>query len=102
MSDDLLLQVRVSRLDERDRELALLMVSALEADGYLRQSFDDLRELVTPMATDSELDLALRLIQGFEPAGVGARSMVERLLLQLDRNHSSHPQRALARRMLTL
>ena len=102
LSDDLLLQVRVSRLDGRDRELALLMVSALEADGYLRQSFDDLRELVTPMATDSELDLALRLIQGFEPAGVGARSMVECLLLQLDRDHSSHPQRTLARRMLTL
>ena len=102
LSDELLLQVRVSRLDGRDRELAMLMVSALDSDGYLRQSFDELRGLVTPVASDEELDLALRLIQSFEPTGVGARTMVECLMLQLGRSHSTHPHVDLARRMLTL
>jgi RNA polymerase sigma-54 factor len=101
LRDHLLAQVGASRLGDRDRELATLLVNALDGDGYLRQSFDDLRSLVAPAAEDDELAVALKWVQSLEPAGVGTRSTVECLQLQLEQLPSDTPGLALARRMLT-
>lgn len=110
LRDHLLSQVGASRLGDRDRELASLIIYALDADGYLRQTFDDVRDFVLPHADDEELAIALRWVQTLEPAGVGARSTVECLRLQLiqfERESSSSAAEslfaalALAQRMLT-
>lgn len=100
LRDHLSVQVGVSRLAGRDRELAQLLVSALDPDGYLRQSFDDLRNLVSPPAQDAELAIALNWVQNLEPAGVGARTMVECVQLQLAQHDPETPGLDLARRML--
>jgi RNA polymerase sigma-54 factor len=44
------------------------------------------QELVLGGATEEEVEMALELVQSFEPAGVGARSVQECLLLQLQRS----------------
>ena len=73
LRENLLQQIGACRLEPRDRELAELIAHALDPDGYLRESFDDLRALVSPPAEDDELEIALRRVQSLEPAGVGAR-----------------------------
>lgn len=78
-------------------QLALVLLDALESDGYLRQEFDELLpdsiELI-PLAWWQE---ALILLQKVAPAGIGARSLQECLLLQLERlsDLSSTDQHAL-------
>lgn len=101
LRDHLLMQVGVSRLEGRDRELAALLVNSLDSDGYLRQSFDDIRGLLEPACSDDELNFALRWVQSLDPRGVGARSVVECLQLQLAQAQAPAPAIALAQRMLT-
>lgn len=78
-------QLNAMPLGERDLTLAHVIIESLDDDGYLRTSLEDLLELVrldTP-ATSAAMELALNKVQALEPAGVGARSVAECLLLQL-------------------
>jgi RNA polymerase sigma-54 factor len=79
-------QLHVLAIPMRDLLLAKAIVESLDDDGYLR--LGDLDELIAvadlePPASHDELQIALRRVQSLEPAGVGARSVVECLLLQL-------------------
>ena len=78
-------QLMLSPMGERDRALAHLVVDALDDDGYLTTSLEDLAELVPEehAVTADDLAPALRLVQTLEPAGTGARTLQECLLLQL-------------------
>lgn len=78
-------QLNVTNICERERLLAKVIVESLDDDGYLREDLDELRGLceLSPAATLEEMQCALRHVQGLDPAGVGARSVSESLLLQL-------------------
>ena len=81
------------QLDFRDltphqRDIANYIIYSLDDDGYLRRDID---KLVDEMAfragietTDAEVESLLKVIQTFEPAGVGARDLRECLLIQLN------------------
>ncbi|GAA4327950.1 RNA polymerase factor sigma-54 [Pigmentiphaga soli] len=74
------------RLGDRDRLLAEVVIEALDDDGYLRQSFDELAAAFSldPAPAQEEWAVALRLVQQLDTPGLGARSLSECLLLQLD------------------
>ena len=85
LRDHLMEQMRLAVLEPRDRALVELMVDALDDNGYLTESLDDILER---MPAELELDLdelktALSLLQSFDPVGVGARSAAECLALQI-------------------
>ena len=69
----------------RDKALVRLLIDELDADGYLRASLDELMEALPDELEiePEELSGALRMLQSFDPPGVGARSIPECLLLQL-------------------
>src|SRR5512147_1997053 len=85
LQDHLRGQLDLCNLSKRDRALCHLLIEALDDDGYLRQSFEELAALIQaePAIDDSEWNAALKLVQSLEPAGVGARNVSECLLLQL-------------------
>lgn len=85
LADHLLGQLNLLPLSERDWALAAAVVQSLDDDGYLRQSLAEVGALVPldPPADRDELAIALRRVQALEPAGVGARDLVECLQLQL-------------------
>jgi RNA polymerase sigma-54 factor len=60
------------------------IIAHLDENGYLRTPFDEIQRQMKKPATAAELDEALKWVQTLEPAGVGARSLVECLLIQLD------------------
>ena len=80
-------QLGFRRLSAHEKEVGNFIIGSLDSDGYLRR---DLASLVDDLAfrenveTDEEEVLRiLKVIQEFEPAGVGARDLRECLLLQL-------------------
>lgn len=85
LHEHLLGQLKLLPLSDRDQMLALLLVDAINDDGYLEPS---LEELAAQIETESEVDVlelqtALKHIQNLDPAGVGARNLAECLSLQL-------------------
>jgi RNA polymerase sigma-54 factor len=70
---------------QRDRALVELLVEALDDDGYLHPTLDELLAMCPAEAAvePEELLTALRLLQSLDPTGVGARDACECLMLQL-------------------
>ncbi len=78
-------QLRLTALDTRDRALVSLLIDSLDEDGLLSCELDELLDAI-PDELEVGLDdlsIALRLLQTFDPPGVGARNVQECLLLQL-------------------
>jgi RNA polymerase sigma-54 factor len=86
LREHLLGQLALLNLPDRDRTLVSLLIDTLNEDGYITQSLDDVREMLPAELSveDEEMTIALRHLQHLEPAGVGARSLAECLLLQLN------------------
>jgi RNA polymerase sigma-54 factor len=81
----LLEQVAEMKISQRDRALVEILIDCLDDDGYFRQDMDEVAAML-PESLDidpQELSVALRRLQGFDPIGVGARSLSECLELQL-------------------
>ena len=81
---------------QRDRALVELLVEALDDDGYLHPTLDELLTMCPPEAAvePEELLTALRLLQSLDPTGVGARDAAECLLLQLQSLRHSDTEQA--------
>jgi len=95
LREHLLEQVALLNLSDRDRTLVSLLIDSLNDDGYLTQSLDDVREMLpAELGVESdELTIALRHLQHLEPAGVGACTLGECLLLQLNVLPAATPYR---------
>ena len=95
------------RLSVRDHGLVCALIESLDDDGYLRIGLDELALLAgcEPRPDASELRAALHRVQAMEPTGVGARTLAECLLLQLDGTEPADVAAAadtvLARQILT-
>ena len=98
----LLSQLSLTNLSDRDRKLVMLLIDSLDDDGYLAQDLPELLSLLPhELAIEpEELQIALRHLQNFEPAGVGARNLSECLQLQLAALPECTPYRAPARELV--
>src|SRR6266850_3228130 len=78
-------QLMISQMGERDRALAHMIIDSLDDDGYFKMAFEELAALVPPEhdVHPDEFLAALRMVQSLDPAGIGARTLDECLLLQL-------------------
>jgi len=78
-------QLALLNLPLRDRHIVTALIDALDDDGYLASSLEEIAELFPEeLAIEpEELSIALKYVQSFEPAGVGARDCSECLALQL-------------------
>lgn len=82
-------QLNLRILNDDERTIAKVLIGNLDDAGYLRRDLeaivDDLAFTHNVETDEGEILSILNLIQEFDPAGVGARSLQECLLLQLDR-----------------
>jgi RNA polymerase sigma-54 factor len=97
LQDHLRAQVAGLRLSDDDLAALNVLIESLNDDGYLDGPLQEIAERLAEMlgigsrAEDAEareelharLQMALRLLQSLEPAGVGARGLEECLVLQL-------------------
>jgi len=74
-------------LEDGDRDLAKQLIGSIDEDGYLRRPLDaiidDLAFTQNIETTEEKLEELLKVIQTFDPSGVGARSLQECLLIQI-------------------
>lgn len=86
LRDHLSWQLGLMKIPDRDRTLVQCLIEALDDDGYLTQSIEDLVDTLPPELEieQDELQIALRHLQCFDPTGVGARDAQECLALQLE------------------
>jgi RNA polymerase sigma-54 factor len=87
LREHLLEQLCVTVNNRRDRALVELLIDALNDNGYLDESLDEIHaRLPAELEIDiDELSIALKLLQSFDPAGIGARNASECLSLQIKR-----------------
>ncbi len=82
-------QVGMMNLDERQQQIAMHLIGSLDDDGYLRREMDaivdDLVFRQNISTNVKELLEILAKIQKLDPPGIGARTLDECLLLQLQR-----------------
>ncbi len=82
LQDYLLLQLTFSDLKDRDKKIGRYLVEGIDDNGYLTVDTDQTAAAFGVKACTVER--ILKVIQGFEPVGVGARSLEECLLIQLE------------------
>jgi len=80
-------QLGYRQLTEHQYAVASFIIGSLDDDGYLRRSIDSVVDDISFRANietdEDEVLEMLKVIQEFEPAGVGARDLRECLLLQI-------------------
>ncbi len=76
--------------DKRMVAFAEYLIDCLDNDGILPESTEDIADNLSfsfqKLVTEVEIVKALELVQKCEPPGIGARSLQECLLIQIDRN----------------
>ena len=91
--DQLLEQMRESDLTDRQRDILEYLIGSLDDDGLLRKDLytisDELAIYHNIDANEKEIESVLHILQDFDPAGIGARSLQECLLLQIARRDES-------------
>ena len=86
-------QLGYRNLSESQYAIGSFIIGSLDDDGYLRRSIDSVVDDIVLRANidadEEDVLQMLKVIQEFEPAGVGARDLRECLLLQIRNLHKS-------------
>ncbi|HTW33028.1 MAG TPA: RNA polymerase factor sigma-54 [Rhizomicrobium sp.] len=89
LKDHLTDQLTIAALDPDKRLIGASLIDAIDEAGYLRV---ELEEVATRLGASLEVvEAVLKVVQGFEPTGVGARDLAECLALQLVENDRFDP-----------
>jgi RNA polymerase sigma-54 factor len=83
-TEQLISQLRIATDDERTIDIGDYVIGSLDESGYLTCELEEVaRQFEVPV---EEIDRVLKIIQTFDPPGVGARNLQESLLIQLEAN----------------
>jgi len=85
LQDHLLWQLNLSPCSETDQAIATTIIDAIDDDGYLGTSLEELHQTLSE-GNDIELDeveAVLHRVQDFDPPGIAARDLRECMLIQL-------------------
>ena len=86
----LLEQLNFTAADARTYELGERIIGDIDSRGYFEGSLEEIAAEFD--AAVGEIEGILRIIQTFDPIGVGARSVTECLLLQIDAEYGGDEQ----------
>ena len=91
--DQLNEQMNMTELTEQERDVMEYLIGSLDDDGLLRKSLSQISDELAIYhhvdVAERDIEHVLRKLQEFDPAGIGARSLQECLLLQVQRREPS-------------
>lgn len=87
LQETLLEQVRMSELDDEQRQIAEMIIGNIDDRGYLRATVDELA--FSTNIPKEKIEAVLKVVQSFHPAGVACRDLRECLMLQLERTNKT-------------
>lgn len=87
--DKLKEQMGETELSEKDEEIMEYVIGSLDSDGLLRKDSESISDELAIYhgidCTTDDVDRVVRILQTFDPAGIGAHTLQECLLLQIKR-----------------
>jgi RNA polymerase sigma-54 factor len=102
LQQHLLAQIQLDHLSDTDLAIAAAIIDAIDDDGYLQASLDDIRDSLPEglEVSTEEVHAVLSRVQRLDPPGVGAQNLQEALRLQLERQPGGGAVQALALRLV--
>ena len=99
LREHLLWQLEMENLGSVKNAIGQALIDAINDDGYLTDDLETIRATLAPevLVPIDEIEAVLALVQNFDPAGVGAQSVSECVLIQLDQLDPSTPGLELAK-----
>jgi RNA polymerase sigma-54 factor len=86
-------QLNLEHLVEKEYQIGLIFIENLDSRGYLN-NYPELKETIKSKfkIADRKIHDILKIIHSFEPDGIGARSLKEALLIQVDQHQFENRQ----------
>lgn len=104
LSQSLEQQMLEYNFNERQQKIAQYVIGNIDDDGYLRRSAieisDDIAFAINDDVEEEEVKEVIKVIQTFEPIGVGAYTLQECLLIQLRGRNLDDPVNKMAYRII--
>lgn len=92
--DKLREQMREQTLTERQEKIMEYLIGSLDNDGLLRKDLSSLSDEIAIReymdVSEDEMEHCLTILQSFDPAGIGAQSLQQCLLIQILRKKPSY------------
>lgn len=88
ITEYLFLQMDFHSLKDPTKKILSFLANSLDENGYFSINPKDAASILK--CTENEVEKAIKIIQGLEPAGIGARNLQECLLLQLERQEEKN------------
>ncbi|MGN0281824.1 MAG: RNA polymerase factor sigma-54 [Prevotella sp.] len=99
--DSLMMQMMETELTPRQKEIMEYIIGSLDEDGWLRKSTvaiaDELAIYNDIDVNQREIEQVLKKLQDFDPAGIGARSLKECLMIQINRRENTYEKNLMKR-----
>lgn len=89
LAEHLLFQLQISNLDKKRFSIGEYLIGNLDSYGYLRGEISEHARYL--QVSEEEILDTLKIIQTFEPPGVGARNLEECLLIQMEARTDTPP-----------
>ena len=90
LKDNLLFQLNVLDIDEKDKKIGEIIIEHIDENGYLITTTE---QISVDLGVDVDrIENILSIIQTFDPLGVGARSLKECLLIQAKKDKEKNPK----------
>ncbi|HNP36992.1 MAG TPA: RNA polymerase factor sigma-54 [Woeseiaceae bacterium] len=96
LREHLLWQLEMEDFSPREAVIGEALVDAINDDGYLTATLDDIKASIDAPVSADDIEAALMKVQNLDPVGVGARSLSECIVLQLKQLDVDTPARELA------
>ncbi|MBA3495136.1 MAG: RNA polymerase factor sigma-54 [Gammaproteobacteria bacterium] len=101
LKDHLLWQTNLAPISDMDKAIAYAIADALDNDGFLRTSLEELRQSLNQDQVElDEIEAVLHWVQRLDPPGVAARSLQECLAIQLSQQDGGSPWLEQARHLV--
>ncbi|MEE8388151.1 MAG: RNA polymerase factor sigma-54 [Acidiferrobacterales bacterium] len=86
LKDHLVWQMQMTLFSDRDKAIAMAVIDAINDDGYLQSSLEEIRDTLSEEDDEvgiDEIEAVLHQVQNFDPLGIGARNLAECIRLQM-------------------
>ncbi len=80
LKDYLTFQLNTGKLGKKERKIGQYIIESLDDNGYLCITISEIANILK--VKPEEVERVLKIVQGFDPPGVGASSLSECLLIQ--------------------
>jgi RNA polymerase sigma-54 factor len=103
--DILITQLGLKNLNEHEDDICNFIIGNIDDDGYIRREskaiVNDLAFKLNVFTDVDEVERMFKVIQTFDPAGIGARDLQECLLIQLKRKDNSKKEIQIATNIIS-